>query len=46
MSAVVKQLDSDQKDVLMKYVYRGFEIPSEGSSAHLLLWHEKVVINT
>ena len=42
VKAAVKQLDNDQKDVLMKYIYRGFEIPSEGSSAHLLLWHEKV----
>lgn len=37
----VKKLDNDQRDVLMKYIYKGFEIPSEGSSAHLLLWHEK-----
>eukprot|EP00095_Tigriopus_kingsejongensis_P005763 maker-scaffold51_size454968-snap-gene-3.31 protein:Tk05763 transcript:maker-scaffold51_size454968-snap-gene-3.31-mRNA-1 annotation:"actin-related protein 2 3 complex subunit 5" len=42
VEALVKQLDNDQRDVLMKYIYRGFEIPSEGSSAHLLLWHEKV----
>ncbi|TRY63108.1 hypothetical protein TCAL_03913 [Tigriopus californicus] len=39
---LVKQLDNDQRDTLMKYIYRGFETPSEGSSAHLLLWHEKV----
>ncbi len=42
VDSAVKKLDADQKDVLMKYVYRGFETPSEGSSAHLLLWHEKV----
>ncbi|CAG2066980.1 unnamed protein product [Timema podura] len=37
----VNTLDRDQVDVLMKYVYRGFETPSEGSSGHLLVWHEK-----
>ena len=37
----VKQLDNDQKDILMKYIYRGFDNPSEGSSAQLLVWHEK-----
>lgn len=37
----VAALDRDLVDVLMKYVYRGFESPSEGSSGHLLLWHEK-----
>ncbi|XP_015909458.1 actin-related protein 2/3 complex subunit 5-B isoform X1 [Parasteatoda tepidariorum] len=38
----VAQLDRDQIDMLMKYVYKGFENPSEGRSAHLLAWHEKV----
>jgi len=38
---VVQSLDPDQVDVLMKYIYRGFELPTEGSSAHLLSWHEK-----
>ncbi|XP_067001482.1 actin-related protein 2/3 complex subunit 5-B [Anabrus simplex] len=37
----VASLDRDLIDVLMKYVYRGFEMPSEGSSGHLLVWHEK-----
>lgn len=37
----VQSLNPELIDVLMKYVYRGFEIPSEGSSGHLLLWHEK-----
>lgn len=38
----IAQLDRDQIDMLMKYVYKGFENPSEGRSAHLLAWHEKV----
>ncbi|KAK2192313.1 hypothetical protein NP493_34g03018 [Ridgeia piscesae] len=38
----VKSLDSPTKDILMKYIYRGFEIPAEGSSAQLLTWHQKV----
>lgn len=38
---VVSALDPDLVDVLMKYVYKGFESPSEGSSGHLLVWHEK-----
>ncbi|EDW03292.1 actin-related protein 2/3 complex subunit 5-A [Drosophila grimshawi] len=33
--------ENDLIDVLMKYIYRGFEIPTEGSSGHLLQWHEK-----
>lgn len=37
----VAALDRDLVDVLMKYIYRGFEIPTEGSSGHLLQWHEK-----
>lgn len=37
----IQTLDGDLVDVLMKYVYRGFETPSEGSSGHLLVWHEK-----
>ncbi|RZC34373.1 actin-related protein 2/3 complex subunit 5 [Asbolus verrucosus] len=38
----VNSLSPDLIDVLMKYIYRGFEYPSEGSSGHLLVWHEKV----
>ncbi|XP_066157517.1 actin-related protein 2/3 complex subunit 5-C [Euwallacea fornicatus] len=38
----VGSLEEEQLDVLMKYVYKGFENPSEGSSGHLLVWHEKV----
>nr|ACO15281.1 Actin-related protein 2/3 complex subunit 5 [Caligus clemensi] len=42
VEGIVKALDSDQRDILMRYVYKGFEIPSEGSSGHLLVWHEKI----
>ncbi|XP_050022848.1 actin-related protein 2/3 complex subunit 5 [Dermacentor andersoni] len=41
MEQAVGSLDRDSVDVLMKYIYRGFESPSEGSSGHLLAWHEK-----
>ncbi|XP_054168565.1 actin-related protein 2/3 complex subunit 5-B-like [Oppia nitens] len=37
----VDALSTDQIDVLMKYIYRGFESPTDGSSAHLLIWHQK-----
>lgn len=39
---IVNSLDSNLLDTLLKYVYKGFETPSEGSSGLLLLWHEKI----
>jgi len=42
IEGAVQTLDQNRLDTLMKYIYRGFEIPSEGSSAQLLTWHEKV----
>ena len=39
----VKTLDSDQIDMLMKYIYRGFQEPTENSCGILLVWHEKVI---
>ena len=42
----VEELDSDQKQCLMKYIYRGFEHPKDGSSAHLLKWHEHTFEST
>ena len=40
--AAVKSLDKKEVDVLMKYIYKGFEMPFDNSSAILLNWHEKV----
>ncbi|RXM29661.1 Actin-related protein 2/3 complex subunit 5-like protein [Acipenser ruthenus] len=37
----VKSLDKNSVDLLMKYIYKGFEKPSDNSSAILLQWHEK-----
>ena len=42
IDAAVAGLDTGKLDVLMKYIYRGFETPSEGSSAQLLVWHDRV----
>ena len=39
----VKALNSDEVDTLMKYVYRGFQEPTENSCGILLVWHEKVM---
>ncbi|KAK2719569.1 actin-related protein 2/3 complex subunit 5-C-like [Artemia franciscana] len=36
-------LDKESLEILMKYVYKGFESPSEGSSGQLLNWHERIV---
>lgn len=38
----VKSLDKNGVDLLMKYIYKGFEKPTDNSSAILLQWHEKV----
>lgn len=38
----VNSLDRNGIDLLMKYIYKGFEKPTENSSAILLQWHEKV----
>lgn len=37
----VKSLDQNSVDVLMKYIYKGFEREPRDSS-QLLTWHEKV----
>ena len=42
----VSSLDNEQRDILMKYIYRGFAEPTENSCGTLLVWHEKVCIVT
>lgn len=37
-------LDSTQIELLLKYVYKGFEVSSNSSS--LLLWHEKLLLES
>ena len=44
IDSAVKSLDSKALDMLMKYIYKGFEFPTDGSSASLLTWHEKVTL--
>lgn len=41
IESIVNTLELDEIDVLMRYIYYGFEHPSEGSSSHLLTWHDK-----
>lgn len=41
IETIVNTLDLDEIDVLMRYIYYGFEHPVEGSSAYLLTWHDK-----
>ncbi|KAM9325826.1 actin-related protein 2/3 complex subunit 5-like protein [Gastrophryne carolinensis] len=40
----VKTLDRNGIDLLMRYIYKGFEKPTENSSAILLQWHEKALV--
>ncbi len=42
----VKSLNKDQLDILVKYIYRGFANPTENSCGILLVWHEKVGVDT
>ena len=39
----VETLSSEELDVLVKYIYRGFAEPTENSCGILLTWHEKAV---
>ena len=37
-------LSSEDIDILLKYIYRGFSEPTDSSCSFLLTWHEKVTI--
>ena len=39
----VAKLDNDQIDTLVKYIYRGFEEPTDRLCAILLVWHQHAV---
>lgn len=45
MDSAIKTLDQQKIDILMKYIYRGFEAPSEKTCSLLLAWHEKVSLS-
>lgn len=40
----VQSMSNDEVDMLMKFIYRGFEKPSDKSCGVLLTWHEKVFL--
>jgi actin related protein 2/3 complex subunit 5 len=39
-------MNSEQHDLLMKYIYKGMAFPTVYNSAVLLAWHEKVSTTT
>ena len=41
IATIVNELNFNEIDILMKFIYRGFENPSDGSSANLLVWHDR-----
>ncbi|PWN45790.1 actin-related protein ARPC5 [Ceraceosorus guamensis] len=42
IASVVKALNVDQQDTLMKFIYKGLGKPELGASAVLLNWHDKL----
>ena len=42
VESAVKTLSSEEQDVLLKFIYKGFSEPSDSACGALLSWHEKV----
>lgn len=45
IEGTMKQLSTDEVDVLLRYLYRGFSEPTDSTCGTLLSWHEKVSVN-
>ncbi|CDS38045.1 Actin protein 2:3 complex subunit 5 [Echinococcus multilocularis] len=43
VDAFVNRLNQEQLDMLMKYIYRGFQKPVDITYPALLVWHEKAL---
>jgi len=43
IAGVVSAMNVDQRDVLMKYIYRGLAEPEKFPSDKLLAWHAQVI---
>lgn len=43
IATLLKSLESQQLDALMRAIYRGLAAPADNNCAVLLSWHEKVV---
>lgn len=41
----VKNLSTEEQDVLMKYLYAGMAVPEQNNPGTLLAWHEKVLLS-
>ncbi|RKP14345.1 actin-related protein 2/3 complex subunit 5 [Piptocephalis cylindrospora] len=43
IAGIVEQLDTDERDLLIKYLYRGWSSPKGVHCGPLLTWHEKLI---
>lgn len=44
VAPLVKNLSTEEHDVLMKYLYAGMALPEKYNAGVLLTWHEKVFL--